>query len=1285
MLFLSNTFSVISNFILSLIVPSSDAGMSNLLWKEFGAALLEALLDKFYYICKWFLAFMDFLQYFIQKLIGLDYWLSPQDGGRTLSGATSEDMIFKFLYADSVQKVFRALCGLFVLLLIIFTIFAIIKSEWDYMTSDGSKGNSKAAVFRSSLKAIALVIVFPVLLVMGIVSSNAILASVINAVGIDTSETFGGKVFSVSAKSANKYRSYVDTNAFLPTSDKVTYYLDDARRQIVFGEKAVCSLSAQNCNDYHVHYKNYYDPSPEVDSYLEAINKGNKYEVNSIFDPLVPRDEADFSGFCYMVEDENENREYYFVKADKKTRDAVYYYLTRVLGANVLPKFNPSDSVGIALKKAIKFSQSCEGAYIEKCDIKKAKDPIVREVCRNTWNYSLIYANPGKSLSQALSSQGVQELSTYNLGDGGSAKGAIMYNSPEISGYFDGGQFGVVQSRAEYAVMADVVDFMCDNALTFYIMDVTSPLINWAYRYIENPNAQSPTYTNYQVESKWISSVHRAKIEAAGSGNPAYIGADASGFTFDGSNYLTFLTSYSDNGTLPAENSSDIIYTAKFDVGDESQGSRYIVCLKSEGVFYPLVNGKDVRIGNKIYQFKSDHYATGYNGVVWAKGTFDTNSIQAVTGNPTYMKSTKTTELDGENVVTDSDGAYYYSFDGTADNPVLNLYDFYTRRVGGWGVVGEYIATYNNGSLYTDKSELTFPTSLSGTNLTNKTFIANRSNVFGQFKCDYTFRGTGAQEVVGGITYYQLATESKGVCYVVYLRASDGKLFDSVMVGDKLTVNTENINNDYNLSGKKEIQACYLDGSRSRQIPGLVIKQVNLSGKAGLSDEADSLVKSTFSLFSGDEYFGTFTKQNLNSIHQYSGINNKTETFESYWGSKYYNINTVGRCKGNLSGELVGVQGKFNATLKFQANSAEEVMLEYYESAQTADAVSCCRYELENFARNDFGSTLIEVNIDLLKGIWELKAGTLQQVSKSVHPSWTFVFAGENEGITFDYFFDQNIELRTFYAATKIQYVILLISAALIIKVLFSSLWGVIKRFYMITLYYLAMPIAASTMPIDDGNRFRDVREKILGEVLSTYGVLIGLNVFFVLLAPIRDISSTIFTDEAIANSGSYFLKNLNIKAFVLNELIYILFLLVAFTLIKELPSLVQRMVGKGDSIDQTGDKVHENVKSTVSQAGQVISGQSALGAVKEGAQMIGGLMPGGALAKEAWNKGKEGMKKIVGNFEEGKNKIKEAAEKQKNSGEGGETQSNSREGGEAQSNSRAGSAENSRETENII
>ena len=338
---------------------------------------IEFLAGIFYFLCKWILAFMDFLQYFIQKLVGLDYWLDKDlNGERTLDGATNEDVIFKFLYADSVQKVFRALVALFIVLLIIFTIFAIIKSEWDYMTGDGSKGNSKASIFRSAIKAIALVIVFPVLLVIGIVSSNAILASIINAINVDMSETFGSKIFSVSAMSANKYRAYVDKNTYLPTSDKVTFYLYDAvgsaNKLIVFGSSASCTYG-EKCGERHQHYTNYKE-------YLNAIKSaegsGYKYTVDSIFDPLVPKEQTNFSGFCFRIDDENENKEYFFVQANSQTKYPIYYYLRYVLGAKILNEngldWGSGDGTSDALLdgiKAKKFTGDCDGCYISKLNI----------------------------------------------------------------------------------------------------------------------------------------------------------------------------------------------------------------------------------------------------------------------------------------------------------------------------------------------------------------------------------------------------------------------------------------------------------------------------------------------------------------------------------------------------------------------------------------------------------------------------------------------------------------------------------------------------------------------------------------------------------------------------------------------------------------------------------------------------------------------------------------------------------------------------------------------------
>ena len=1236
----SKIYSFVSNFILSMILPSTEKGLGSYIFGHFFQKILEGLANFFYFICRWFLAFMDFLQYFIQKLIGLDYWLdSGKDGARKLSEATSEDMIFKFLYADSVQKVFRALIAVFVVLLIIFTIYAIIKSEWDYMTGDGSKGNSKASIFRSSAKAIALVIVFPILLVMGIVSSNAILASIVKAVGVDMSDTFGGKIFSVSAQSANKYRHYVDNNTYYPTSDKVTFYLDDAHRQICFGDGID--------DETHVYYSNY----NSTDGYLATIKNARKITIDSIFDPLVPKNISNFNGFCFRVKDKDDKKQYYFVMASSDKAESIYYYLKCVLGAEILTKNASwaSDDVGKELLKNLEsnFSALYDGTYLSSVNIHQGSE-TVRTVCRNSWNYSLIYVNPGISLSQSVSSFGTQALNTFDLG-AANYSGAIMYNSQSVASYFDGGQFGNVQSKAEYSVMADVVDYMCDNNLTFYIMDATSPLIDWNYKYKDASNND----VSYCVDTKWISSNLSSKIgdPAKSSYNIATNQVSNVATTLkDDSKVLTFLTKYAGNYTLPAESDNDIIYTAKFNTGDELAGSRYIVCLKGSEYFYPLVNGKDFRIDNKNYCFKSVYYASEYKGVVWAKGTFDTNTVDARYGNPTYLKNTSSVDNGKDSIVTDTDGGYYYDFEESGDDLILKTYDYNTRLVYN-SALNNYLATYNNGSLYAEgEKALTIKTTannaddkdVTSINVSSVSELQNSKLVLkisSPFSSEYVLKWTGITETVGGTKYYQFASAEKGFCYVVYVSETSNYL-KTKEVNGVLQVDTSKTYNSN--SSNNKLYPCYLNGSASKEAKNLVLKSYTIKDYK-IGDEAKSILKNTFSIFENtDDFYGTFTKSVLEQLNNPFDALGSTKYFDSNWGTRYYYIQNEGKMTPRpafaTADDSETAEGIFNNTLKVKLKSAEARMLEFYENAQTSDSVSCYRYQIENYSRNTFGCYLLEINIYLWKGIFEFKTGVVQQVSDTPVVSSTFKYSGNVSGITFDYFFDQNIKLQTFYAASGINYVLLLVASVLIIKVLFSALWGVIKRFYMITLYYLAMPVAASTMPIDDGKRFGDLREKIMGEVLSTYGVLIGLNVFFVLLAPIREISSTIFTEEAIANSGSYFLKKLPITANMLNELIYILFLLVAFTLINELPGFVQGLVGKGQSLDKTGAAVKGSVKSTMKSATDMISGKSLKSGFKEAVSMAPGVIPGSQFIID-------GAKKVVGAVKKGGEKFKEGVE----------------------------------------
>ncbi len=1194
----SRVYSFVATFISSMIVPTSDIGIGSLGFSHFFKSIWETICNGFYSVCKWFLAFMDFLQYFIQKLIGLDYWLDASlDGNRTLGKATSEDMIFKFLYADSVQKVFRALCALFIILLIVFTIFQIIKSEWDFMTGDGKNGNSKNAIFRSSFKAILLVLIFPIVLVMGIVSSNAILASIIKAVGVDMAETFGGKIFSIAAQPANKYRHYVDAGAYLPTTDQVTFYLDDSNKVIYFGQE-------EKSNQFREYYPMYTD-------YLTEISKARKLTINSIFDPLIPKNEESFSGYCFQVKDDDGKVQNYFVKAESAEKDKYYYYLVGCLGANVYGdgvndgEFNSSlDAKTLAaLEEDVGGSTKGLG-YIQNLDLSDAR-AITRNICRNSWNYSLIYISPNKKLSQSLAGTGNQPLDRFGLG---SSVGMILHNSEHISGYFDGGQFGVVQSRAEYQVMSDVVDFMCDNNLTFYIMDATSPLIEW-------------NYDGYHIDSSLISANMKSGIGTGSSSVrlnsesklQTIISDEASTPDVDESvKALTFLTNYANNNTLPAENEQEVIYIAKYGAQSELDGARYIVCLSDGATYYPLVNGREFSVGDREYVFSSSTYDKNYHGVVWAKGTFDTRTVDASRGNPTYLKNTSTFSGETE-TVADSDGSYYYRFSGTE----IKFFTHYTQTVGGTNYA---FNPSGSGNMYYGNVETLYNSS----SYANKTLTINSKT--------YNLQKTG--RVVNG--YIEYATEKTGICYVVY---DNGSALQQLNSGGT-----------YSAVGPT-LKASYLTSAGAKLLGSdLAIKSVSFTS-LHYGEDATNTLKSAFSVFddtgatdaNGDpvyEYLGSFTKTSVDkTVASLSNIKDNTRTFKPNWGGEYYNIDVVG-----VASDQNEIKEKFGAMT-------------------IADSVSCCRNQIETFSGSSLFDYIIEINIKLFKGIWEVKTGCVKQVSDtaSIQAGNTFAFAGAGSGITFDYFFDQNVKLKTFYSASKINYPLLLVASIMIIKVLFSSLWGVIKRFYMITLYYLAMPVAASTMPIDGGSRFGNIRNQITQEVLSTYGVLIGLNLFFVLLSPIDEISRTIFTDEAIANSGSYFLIKLSdwLSARVLNELVYILFLLVAFTLINELPQFISNLSG-GKDLKASGEQTQGAAKGALSAAKNVVNGgfiKDMYGEAKKTVPFVQG-------AENVVKAGVKGVGKVGEAFKKGYDKVKNGKGEKGEGGEGQEAEKkNSRQG----------------------
>lgn len=188
------------------------------LFAKWGMSLLSTLVYILYswifLICKWTFNIIDVFQVFVNKLIGL--------GGAdaSLNSMIYDNPLFAFIINDTVIKVFIALVGLGLVLIIVFSIIAIIKSEYEFATDQADvqqEKNTTSKVLKKSMTSLFLMLFTPLILFVSIVFSTAILNGVNNALSQSNyNVTMGGQIFSASSYDANRYRIYANNNQRIP-------------------------------------------------------------------------------------------------------------------------------------------------------------------------------------------------------------------------------------------------------------------------------------------------------------------------------------------------------------------------------------------------------------------------------------------------------------------------------------------------------------------------------------------------------------------------------------------------------------------------------------------------------------------------------------------------------------------------------------------------------------------------------------------------------------------------------------------------------------------------------------------------------------------------------------------------------------------------------------------------------------------------------------------------------------------------------------------------------------
>lgn len=204
--------------ILMKISSSNFLGASSALAKfgeniwSFAQTVIGFIMELLYFVCKWAMYFVDIIFFYIKQLAGMEMDTTSLE---TMVSADS-DIVFNMMInnSDVYTSIIKALIGLALLLIIVFSIVAIAKNMLQSLNKNSPA--DVTGVMRSSFKSILLLIITPIIVIISIISSNLLLNALYNATNVSGASSLSANIFSVSSTSANLYREYAQEAKRVP-------------------------------------------------------------------------------------------------------------------------------------------------------------------------------------------------------------------------------------------------------------------------------------------------------------------------------------------------------------------------------------------------------------------------------------------------------------------------------------------------------------------------------------------------------------------------------------------------------------------------------------------------------------------------------------------------------------------------------------------------------------------------------------------------------------------------------------------------------------------------------------------------------------------------------------------------------------------------------------------------------------------------------------------------------------------------------------------------------------
>lgn len=222
-------FEILSNKIIDIFTRHSSSFLSSLsffryLWtgiKWLGAKFLNFIVSIVWIVVKLVLGVIDAFAYIINNMLGIGSTLGDySDYAKSLGVSGNRNFL------DTLVKTFRAIVGVSIILLLVFTIIAIVKQEiqnaqrgFEEIDSEGKNhvGNNKGGIMMRLFRNFIAIIALPLTMIFLLVGVNSILSAFNKALqGENQNVSLAGQVLSASTYDANKYRMYANAGQRIP-------------------------------------------------------------------------------------------------------------------------------------------------------------------------------------------------------------------------------------------------------------------------------------------------------------------------------------------------------------------------------------------------------------------------------------------------------------------------------------------------------------------------------------------------------------------------------------------------------------------------------------------------------------------------------------------------------------------------------------------------------------------------------------------------------------------------------------------------------------------------------------------------------------------------------------------------------------------------------------------------------------------------------------------------------------------------------------------------------------